>query len=357
MSEALSFLRDELSQLQCYSVPNAAGLIKLDAMENPYGLPVEAQARWLAYIKAAQFNRYPEPEPETLKKKLLARFGPQDKCDLLFGNGSDELIQLLVMAIAKPDACIMTVTPSFSMYQIIGEIVGVTSHSVQLDADYELDSVAVLNAIEKYNPAVLFLAYPNNPTGNLWKRTDMEKILSASNGFVVIDEAYGPFASDSFAGDVAAYENLLLLRTASKLGLAGIRFGWLAGQPRVIAELNKLRLPYNINQLTQLTLEFALDNYPLFADQAQAICQSRTTLFEALSSVNGIRAYPSAANFILIKILEKDATQVFESLLEQKILVKNLSQQRGLERCLRITVGTEDENTQFLAALGEALNQ
>lgn len=357
MSEALSFLRAELSQLKCYSVPDASGLIKLDAMENPYSLPAEAKERWLEYLQAAQFNRYPEPEPEKLKSKLLALFGPQDNCALLFGNGSDELIQLIVMATAKPDACILTVTPSFSMYEMIGQIVGVTTHAVRLDADYELDCAALLDAIDKFNPAVLFLAYPNNPTGNLWRRADLEKILSASKGFVVIDEAYGPFASDSFAEDLADYDNLLLLRTASKLGLAGIRFGWLAGHPRVIAELNKLRLPYNINQLTQLTLEFALDNYPLFADQAQAICQSRTALFDSLSSIKGVKAYPSAANFILIKLLDNDATRVFENLLEQKILVKNLSQQNGLEQCLRITVGTEDENSQLLAALRKALDQ
>ena len=240
---------------------------------------------------------------------------------------------------------------------MIGDIIGVTTHQVALDENYELDCAALLNAIEQYNPAVIFLAYPNNPTGNLWKRADIEKILSACKGFVVIDEAYGPFASDSFAGDLVKHENLLLLRTASKLGLAGIRFGWLAGNPRVIAELNKLRLPYNINQLTQMTLEFALDNYPLFAEQAQAICRSRGALFASLSAMDGIMAYPSAANFILVKLLKQDATRVFESLLKQKILVKNLSQQTGLEQCLRITVGTEDENNRLLQALDKALNQ
>jgi histidinol-phosphate aminotransferase len=357
VTDVLSFLRAELGQLQSYSVADASGLIKLDAMENPYSLPEEVKDSWLQFLKSAQINRYPEPEPEILKNKLRERFGPQDNSALLFGNGSDELIQLLVMAIAKPDACILTVSPSFSMYAMIGDIVGVTTHQVALDENYELDCAALLNAIEQYNPAVLFLAYPNNPTGNLWKRADIEKILSACKGFVVIDEAYGPFASDSFAGDLVKHENLLLLRTASKLGLAGIRFGWLAANPRVIAELNKLRLPYNINQLTQMTLEFALDNYPLFAEQAQAICRSRAALFASLSAMDGIMAYPSAANFILVKLHKQDATRVFESLLKQKILVKNLSQQNGLEQCLRITVGTEDENNRLLQALGKSLNQ
>ena len=358
MTDALSFLRAEIGQLQSYSVADATGLIKLDAMENPYSLPAEVKDKWLQCLKSAQVNRYPEPEPAILNNKLRQRFGPRDESSgLLFGNGSDELIQLLVMAIAKPGASILTVAPSFSMYSMIGDIIGVTTHLVPLDQDYELDCAAMLKAIEEHNPAVIFLAYPNNPTGNLWKRGDIEKILSVSQGFVVVDEAYGPFASDSFVNDLATHDNLLLLRTASKLGLAGIRFGWLTGNAGVIAELNKLRLPYNINQLTQLTLEFALDNYSLFAEQAQAICQSRNSLSASLSAMAGIRVFPSAANFILIKVLELDASRVFASLFEQKILIKNLSQQPGLGQCLRITVGTEDENQQCLAALEQALNQ
>ena len=355
MSDPLAFLRPELNQLQAYAVPDASGLVKLDAMENPYDLPADIKSKWLQFLNSAQINRYPEPDPEKLKQKLQDQFGPKDTSALLLGNGSDELIQLLVMAIAKPDACILSVTPSFSMYEMIGDIVGVESYSVSLDQDYELDCAAILAAIEKYNPALLFLAYPNNPTGNLWNRADIEKIVKASNGFVIIDEAYGPFANDSFVDDLSQYKNMLLLRTASKLGLAGIRFGWLAGDRDAIAELNKLRLPYNINQLTQLTLEFALDNYSLFSQQAQAICDSRAKLFSALNELKGIQAFPSEANFILIKVLEKDVTQVFENLLDQKVLIKNLSKQTGLERCLRITVGTEEENKKLLDALNQAL--
>ena len=355
MSESLDFLRSEINQLQPYAVPDASGLVKLDAMENPYDLPAEIKSKWLQFINNAQINRYPDPNPEKLKQKLQIQFGPQDSCALLLGNGSDELIQLMVMAIAKPNACILSVTPSFSMYQMIGDIVGVKSYSVSLDKNYELDRDAILSAIEKYNPALLFIAYPNNPTGNLWKRTDIEKIANASNGFVVIDEAYGPFANDSFVNNLCQYKNMLLLRTASKLGLAGIRFGWLTGDTNVITELNKLRLPYNINQLTQLTLEFALDNYPLFAQQAQKICESRTNLFEALNNLESIQVFPSEANFILIKVLDKNATQVFEKILDQKVLIKDLSMQNGLENCLRITVGTDEENDKLLDALKQAL--
>tara|TARA_R110002096_G_scaffold328138_1_gene522186 strand:- start:14 stop:1093 length:1080 start_codon:yes stop_codon:yes gene_type:complete len=352
----LSRLRPELTKLQAYAVPDATGLVKLDAMENPFTWPVAMRTKWLDRISHAQINRYPEPSPEHLKQKLKQQFGPGDGSDILLGNGSDELIQLLVLAIAKPDACILTVGPSFSMYQIIAEMIGVTCHVIALDEHFELDTPAMLMAIDKYYPALIFLAYPNNPTGNLWDRRHIQSIVESSEGIVVIDEAYGPFAADSFANDLAKNNNILLLRTASKLGLAAIRFGWLTGNAALIAELNKIRLPYNINQLTQLTMEFALDNYDMFAEQANTIRSLRGSLFGQLSAIEGIKPYTSEANFILIKVLTPhDADRVFDCLLEQKVLIKNVSKQTGLDQCLRVTVGSKEENKIFCDALIKAL--
>ena len=169
---------------------------------------------------------------------------------------------------------------------------------------------------------------------------------------VVIDEAYGPFAADSFTDDLVRYDNALLLRTASKLGLAGIRFGWLAAAPTLMAELNKIRLPYNINQLTQLTMDFALDNYDLFAQQAEQICASRSDMMQTLQALEGIEVFPSEANFVLIRLQHKDATELFQQLRdEDAILIKNLSQQAGLAQCLRLTVGTEAENQALCEAI------
>ena len=355
LKDALSRLRPELTKLHAYAVPDATGLVKLDAMENPFTWPVDMRNKWLDRISHAQVNRYPEPSPQQLKRKLKNQLGPHDDSDLLLGNGSDELIQLLVLAIAKPGACILTVSPSFSMYQMIAEIIGVDCKVVPLDEDYQLDLFAMLAAIDKYDPALIFLAYPNNPTGNLWARDDIQTILDKSKGIVVIDEAYGPFAADSFTNDLAKYSNMLLLRTASKLGLAAIRFGWLAGASELITELNKIRLPYNINQLTQLTMDFALDNYALFAEQAETIRSLRDSMFDQLSAIEGVKPYSSEANFILIKVLSHDACAVFDSLLEQKVLIKNVSQQAGLNQCLRVTVGSKEENKIFCDALMTAL--
>lgn len=354
--DVLSRLRPELTKLQAYAVPDATGLVKLDAMENPFTWPVAMRTKWLDRISHAQVNRYPEPNPEHLKQKLKDQFGPHDNSDMLLGNGSDELIQLLVLAIAKPGACILTVSPSFSMYQMIAEMIGVECHVVPLDVNYQLDATAMLAAIDKYDPALIFLAYPNNPTGNLWDRNDIQAILDGSKGMVIMDEAYGPFAADSFTNDLAKNKNMLLLRTASKLGLAAIRFGWLAGDATLIAELNKIRLPYNINQLTQLTMEFALDNFAIFAEQADTIRSLRGSLFGQLSAIEDVKPYASEANFILIKVLTHDASVVFDRLLEQKVLIKNISKQTGLEQCLRVTVGSKEENKIFCDALISALS-
>lgn len=354
--QALSRLRPELTKLHAYAVPDATGMVKLDAMENPFAWPVAIRSQWLEHISRAQVNRYPEPNPEQLKQKLKQQFGPNDECDLLLGNGSDELIQLLVLAIAKPGASILTLGPSFSMYEMIAQMIGIDCHVVALDSDYQLDIEAVNVAIDQHDPSLVFIAYPNNPTGNLWKRADVESIVARSQGLVVIDEAYGPFAADSFTSDLAQHENMLLLKTASKLGLAGVRFGWLAGEKQLIAELNKIRLPYNINQLTQLTVEFALDNYAIFAEQAEAIRSMRGSLFAQLSSIKGVKPFVSEANFILFKVLDRPADEVFSGLLKQKVLIKNLSKQPGLEQCLRVTVGSKEENKIFCDALTKALS-
>ena len=348
-------LRAELEKLQAYAVPDASGYVKLDAMENPFSLSPELRTRWLEQLSQSSINRYPEPNPTELKQKLKQCFGSPGNTGMLLGNGSDELIQLLTLAIATPNASILTVSPSFSMYEMIADIVGVNCHVVPLKENFEFDMQAMLAKIEESDPALIFIAYPNNPTGNLWNKADIRKIIEASNGLVVIDEAYGPFAGDTFSDEFGMYSNMLLLRTASKLGLAGIRFGWLVGEETLITELNKLRLPYNINQLTQLSMNFALDNYNVFAEQADQICSLREELYQELQQINDLHVFPSAANFILFKLININADEVYKRLLAQKVLIKNLSNQARLDQCLRVTVGTEEENKIFITALQHAL--
>ena len=352
-----NLFRAELASMRAYQVPDSSGLIKLDAMENPYAFPSSLQENWLAELKQVELNRYPNPQATQLKKTFQQAFSLSPKLELMFGNGSDELIQLLIMAVATPDATIMTVTPSFSMYKLIAEYVGVNVVEAPLQQDnFALQTDLLVAEMQKYKPAIIFLACPNNPTGTLWPQEEIEEIVKQATGLVVIDEAYSPFSAYSMMSLVEQNSHALMMRTVSKMGLAGIRLGWLLGDQQWLDELNKMRLPYNINALTQASANFALQNIAVFNEQAEKICQQREILFKALQSLEYVQVFPSQANFILFKVLKGNADDVHEKLLTHKIIIKNVSSSEFLENCLRVTVGSEDENNAFLNALNSILH-
>lgn len=348
-------LREEILALQAYHVPEASGFVKLDAMENPYPLPPPLRARVAQLAANAPVNRYPDAGAALLKARLRQTMKIPDGTDLLLGNGSDEIIQILAMGIARPGAVILGVDPSFVMFRMIAAFVGVRFVGVPLRAsDFGLDLEAVLRAISEHRPALIFLAYPNNPTGNLFDRDALTRIIETAPGLVVIDEAYHAFAAESFLPLVTAHENLLVMRTVSKLGLAGLRLGFATGSARWLQQFDKLRLPYNVNVLTQLTAETVLAEQEILADQASAIRDERGSLFEGLDALRGVTAFPSRANFILFRV--NDATGVFERLKQRKVLIKNLHGTHPLlAGCLRVTVGTPQENRTFLSALSDSL--
>ena len=343
--------------MSAYHVADSKNFIKLDAMENPYSWPDAIQEQWLTTLKSCALNRYPDPEAKSLAASLRTSNDIPDQAALLLGNGSDEIIQILLMALPA-NAAILAPEPSFVMYKQIACSLGFNYHGVPLLKDsFALDMPALLTAIATYQPALIFLAYPNNPTGNLFDAQSIAEILAVTPGLVVVDEAYAPFADASFLNLLPDYDNLLVMRTLSKLGLAGLRLGFLAGNPLLLAELNKIRLPYNINCLTQATAEFALNNGEFLLEQTKTICLQRSIVFNALQTMDKVLAYPSAANFILFKTLGISANQVFASLKQQGILIKNLSAQGGiLSDCLRVTIGTEAENLAFIQALQNALH-
>lgn len=349
-------LRTELASMRAYRVADAEGFIKLDAMENPYVWPATLQEQWLDVLGKAVLNRYPDPQVTHLRKNFSKAFSIPSSIELIFGNGSDELIQLVILAIARPGACILTVTPSFSMYKLIAEFIGVRVIGVPLLArSFSLQVDQICKAIQENDPALIFLACPNNPTGTLWPQQQVEQIVQQSRGLVVIDEAYAPFSSHTMMPLVEKYPHVLMLRTLSKMGLAGLRLGCLLGAEQWLRELNKLRLPYNINALTQISASFALDNIAVFNEQARLICEQRERLTTAMRSMNGIQAFPSEANFILFRTVKTPAGMVFNRLMERKIMIKNVADNHLLENCLRVTVGTEKENQAFLDALDSSL--
>ena len=345
-------IRREIRELSAYHVPGSDGMVKLDAMENPYGWPDDLKNKWLDIIGEVEVNRYPDPSGAALVDCLREVESIPEDQSVMLGNGSDELIQILALAMAKPGASILAPEPGFVMYSMIAKFSGMDYHPVALKPDFSLDIPAMLEAIKIYQPAIIFLAYPNNPSGNLWDRAEVETILDQATGLVVIDEAYAPFAADTFMPDLAKRKNLLVMRTLSKFGLAGLRLGYLSGSPELLEEFNKIRLPYNINSLTQKTAEFCLRHKSIFDGQAEIIRNERARLITELEAIDGLQVFPSEANFILFRTPEGQASSIFEALKAQSILIKNLSSSGVLlHNCLRVTVGKPEENTKFLKAL------
>lgn len=347
-------LRADIRALSAYHVPSSDGMLKLDAMENPYRLPPDMQADVARLAGAALLNRYPDPGAAALKHALREALQVPDELDLLLGNGSDEIIQMLALAVARPGAVLLGVEPSFVMFRMIATIAGLRYVGVPLTADFQLDLPAVLAAIDEHQPALTFIAYPNNPTGNLFDNDAIEQIVRRSPGLVVADEAYHVFAGRSFLPRIAQHRNLVVMRTLSKLGLAGVRLGMLIGSSAWIDEVDKLRLPYNINVLTQCVTQYVLSRVDVLEAQAAILRAERAKLSQRLASLRGVRPYPSDANFILFRVAGAD--KVFEELKARRVLIKNVSRAHPLlNDCLRVTVGSPEDNEQFLAALSAAV--
>lgn len=357
-STVSAVIRPKILDMQAYHVPPAKGMVKLDAMENPYGWPAELKQRWLDRLGDASINRYPDPGAQAIKQRLLALEGLAEPVDVLFGNGSDELIQIIIQSLAINAGPVLSVAPAFVMYKLLSDIIGKDCVEVPLKPDFSLDGVAVLEAIDRHHPACVFLAWPNNPTGNLFDRQAVDAIVARAPGLVVIDEAYLPFADNTLIGWLADHPNLLVMRTLSKAGLAGLRFGMLFGNRTWLDEFDKIRLPYNINCLTQASVAFALDHLDHFSRQAREIVGQRDRVYNRLAGLDGLEVYPSEANFILFRTTRVNATDVFAQLLDKHILVKNLHQPgKLLDQCLRVTIGTPQENDQFLDALEQTLQE
>jgi histidinol-phosphate aminotransferase len=346
-------IRQDVQSMHAYAIQDSRGMVKLDAMENPHRLPEKLQQELGRRLAAVALNRYPGERIEDLRQalarhaKLPAGFG------LMLGNGSDELISLLALACDVPGATILAPQPGFVMYAMSAQLQGLKFVGVDLTPDFELDGKAMLDAIALHQPAIVYLAYPNNPTANLWDDATVERIVEAAPGLVVIDEAYQPFASRSYLDRVAKHEHVLLMRTLSKFGLAGVRIGYMMGPEQLVHEIDKVRPPYNISVLNAEAALFALEHEDVFASQAAGLKRERASLQAALKEM-GLRSWPSDANMILVRV--PDAAASFAGMKARKVLVKNVSAMHPLlAGCLRLTVGTPDENAQMLAALQATL--
>lgn len=341
------FIRPDIASLSAYQAKEIPCRVKLDANESPYGF----ETAW-KILKSVKTNRYPDPEAKLLRATIakVLKIRPEN---ILQGNGSDELIYYLVTTFGGP---IMYPVPTFSMFGIITQALGEKRLEIALDSEFDLEMKKMLAEIRKERPKLIFLSSPNNPTGNCFSSQRILRIIESTSNtsIVVVDEAYQPFASDKgFIPMLMDYENLVIMRTVSKVGLAGLRVGFLIADAKIIHEVNKVRLPFNVNSLSQAAAIEALKNRVLLRKNVKSIVVERERLFKELLKIEGIHPYSSEANFILFRV--NDSEEVYKGLLKYGVLVRNM---KGVvDGCLRVTVGTPDENRVFIESLRKVLKK
>ena len=356
-----SRIRQDIVSMHAYAIQDSVGMVKLDAMENPHRLPLDLQKQLGERLGKLALNRYPDGRVNDLRAALASYADMPAGYDIMLGNGSDELISLLALACDVPGATILAPLPGFVMYAMSAQLQGLKFVGVDLTADFELDVPAMLAAIAEHKPAITYLAYPNNPTANLWDDTAMAQIIAAVGeigGLVVLDEAYQPFSSktylDSIRANPTAHAHVLLMRTLSKFGLAGVRMGYMLGPKALISEIDKVRPPYNISVLNYECALFALEHKEVFSAQASELINQRAMLFDALSSIPNVKAFKSDANMMLLRVQGGNdaAAKIFEGMKVRGVLIKNISKMHPLlNGCLRLTVGTAEENATMVAVI------
>jgi len=342
-------VRPNIRSLHAYEAKETPCKAKLDANESPYPLADFRSRKFAALLGRVMSNRYPDPEANELRKVVGSYFGVPSG-NLLQGNGSDELISALITTFGGP---VLYPVPTFSMYGIISQALGEKGIAVPLDSSFDIDLERVLKTMRSQNPKLIFLSSPNNPTGNCFSFAKILRIIERSRGIVVVDEAYQPFSSQrGFLPLLENYRNLVIMRTLSKVGLAALRLGFLIAHADIIHEVNKVRLPFNVNSLSQSLAVAAMKDQKRLRFFIGTIVRERDRLQKEMKTIKGVITFPSEANFILFKVKHPD--RVCASLLNGGVLVRNLHS--GIKGCLRVTVGTPDENTLFLKELRRAFS-
>ncbi len=346
----IRLIKPQVRKLDAYHIDKTPFRIKLDAMENPFPPPELVSREIGKAVQEVFINRYPDPSAIKLKKAIAALWG-MDPDLMILGNGSDELIQAIILAFGGP---VLIPVPTFAMYEITSQALSQKVVTVPLGKDFSLDADKMLKKAKEVKAKVIFLACPNNPTGNRYFDADVRKILANAAAAVVIDEAYFDFSRKTHLPELKKFPNLIILRTLSKIGFAGLRVGVLTASPMVIEELNKIRLPYNINTLSQAAAVAALKHKNIIERQISLLISERENLYNVLSQIKGITVYPSQTNFILFKT-STDATRIYTKLKQVGILIKNLNRPGPLKNCLRVTVGKPEENSEFISELRKVM--
>lgn len=347
-------IRDDLESLKPYRVPAPEARIELDSNENPWDLPAELRQEVERMLADFAFNRYPNISAARLREAVAARYGLTGE-NVMIGNGSNEVILDLMLAFGGPQRSVLLFEPSYTMHGVIARMSGTSVKEATRRSDFSIDTKAALAAIDRERPDIIVLCSPNNPTGNAMPRGDIEKLLSATDALLLLDEAYTEFAGETAAALVKRYRNLAVVKTLSKaFRLAALRVGYVLASPEIQDGLARVKLPYNLNGFSQAVAEIVLRQGDAVLDTVSEIVSERERVFAALKGISGLTAYPSTANFILFRT-KADAEGVCDRLLERGVLVRNFSHKPGLTNCLRVTIGRPEENDAFLKALAESV--
>jgi len=344
-----NFFRPELSDLRPYSVKHCPHTIKLDANENPFNIPEKLINIISQKALEFSFNRYPDADAKILRNKL-SEFLDIPFESICVGNGSDELINYIMTIFARNDARVVYPTPTFSMYEIIARSAGLEVNSVSLTDDFKIDLPQLLDSLNNKGSNLIFLSYPNNPTGNCFDKDVILELLEHSNTLVIMDEAYHEFSGKTFLPYIEHYPNLIVTRTFSKAySLAGLRVGYMVADRKIIREINKIRLPYNLNGFSQFVACTVLENVELLEPIIKKIINERARIYKELIKLQNVKPFPTDANFILMRFADSD--KLFNNLISNGILIRNLNQPGILRNCLRVCVGKPEENEAFLSRL------
>jgi histidinol-phosphate aminotransferase len=355
MNDPLRHIKPAVREAAAYALAARDAPVKINQNENPYDLPEALKKRVLEQALTRPWSRYPPFDPKDLLEKLAA-FSGWRADGILTGNGSNELIEALLLVTVGADTRVVIPEPTFTLYALLTKILGGEAVRVRLTPELAYDVEAILEARRSAQAAVTVVCSPNNPTGSGLSRDEVRRLCREGDGLVVIDEAYHEFADASVVPLLTEYSNLVVLRTFSKaMGMAGLRVGYLLSSPALVREIDKARLPYNLNFFSQMAAMAALDAYRELEERVVQLSRLRDVLQDALGRMPGVKAFPSQANFILIELAEADPKAVFEALYRRGVLVRDVTSYPMLSRCLRITVGSEEENEALLHALGTAL--
>jgi histidinol-phosphate aminotransferase len=354
-SSVLRHIKPAVRDVAAYTLSARRAPVKLNQNENPFDVPESLKREVIEQALRRPWSRYPDFDPHELVH-ALARFSGWRADGILAGNGSNELIEALLLVTVGEGTRVVIPEPTFTLYALLTGILGGKAVRVPLAADFEYDVSALARARREAGAPLTIVCSPNNPTGGVLASSDLRRLCQEADGLVAVDEAYHEFSRESAVPLLAEHPNLIVLRTFSKaMGGAGLRLGYLLASPEIVAEVNKARLPYNLNFFSQAAALAILEHAPTFGDAVGRLIAMRDQLALDLATLPGVRVFPSRANFLLFELADVDPKRVFEDLYARGVLVRDVTAYPRLQRCLRVTVGNEDENVAFLAALRQSL--